>query len=121
MAKKAAKGGKKKGAAKKGGKPKGRKPSQAALPTMEQARNEKLDALCESIGKNLDKVNAAKSDVAEDKSEALAEMQRKGTTQHTHYGVTLLRMAGAEKLVMRRTKDGDSGNAAEDDGEGDDE
>ncbi len=107
MAKKAATKGKA-AKGKKGAKPKraARKLTQGALPTMEQVRNVKLDTFCESIGRIRDKVNALKSDEKEDMSEALAEMQRTGTTQHTHHGVTLIRMTGSDTLVVRRAKEG---------------
>lgn len=104
-----------------------KRPRQITLPdeSMERVRSKRLDAICESIADERDKVNEAKKEEGGLISSALQEMQNKGIQVYKHGGVELARVPGAEKLRVRRVKDeGDAGaedlEAGDEGGEGED-
>lgn len=107
MAKKKAgkKAGKKKVVTKKTPPKRQRKgPRSQALPGMEQVRNAKLDAFCESIGDGRDSMNAIRGEEKATKSSALREMHDKGVEVYRHAGIDLVRVPGEEELLVRKSK-----------------
>lgn len=76
-----------------------------ALPGMEQARNVRLDNICEGISQERAVMNAASVEEKSLISTALQVMQEKGITVHKHAGVELVRVPGADKLRVRLTKE----------------
>lgn len=84
-------------------------------------RSEKLDALCESIGDERDKMNAARLETQDLIASALELMTKKNLTVYRHDRIELARIPGADKLRVRVTKEegdaDDTDNDAEDDGD----
>jgi len=72
---------------------------------MEQARNVRLDNICEGIASERAVMNAASVEEKSLISTALQTMQEKGITVHKHSGVELVRVPGADKLRVRLTKE----------------
>ena len=98
--------------------PKG--PRSQALPGMEQVRNERLDGLCESIGDERERTNAAKTEEIGLKQSALQVMQRGDIHIYRHAGVELARVPGADKLRVRlRNEEGEAAVSGGETTEGD--
>ncbi len=92
-----------------GGKANGKGARSRTLPGMERVRNRKLDNLCEAIGEERRRMNAAKLDEQASIQASLQVMQRENISIYKHAGVELARVPGAEKLRVRLTKeDGDA-------------
>lgn len=72
---------------------------------MEQARNTRLDNICEGIAQERGVMNAASMEEKSLINAGLQEMQDKKITVHKHAGVELVRVPGADKLRVRLTKD----------------
>lgn len=88
-------------------------PRSQTLPGMDQVRNRKLDNLCEAIGEERNRMNAAKQEEQASIQAALQVMQRDNVTVYKHAGVELARVPGAEKLRVRLVKeqgDADAGD-----------
>lgn len=83
------------------------------LPGMEQARDRRLDNLCESIAEHRGVMNRARVEEQSDIAAALQHMVKKGTSVYKHGGVELARVPGAERLRVRLTKE--QGDADADD------
>ena len=114
---------KKKAAKKKSTKkaPRARSPRSQVLPGLEQTRNARLDALCESIGDCRDIINAKKDEEKSAVQAACAEMERKDLVVHRHARVELVLVPGAAKLRVRMTKEqGDRNVQQADEDAGDD-
>jgi hypothetical protein len=79
-----------------------KKPSQ--LPLIKQVRHEKLDGLCESIGRSIDKRNRLERDEEADKQAALDYMVKHQVTAYSHFGTDLITRPGATKLIARKHK-----------------
>lgn len=73
---------------------------------MEQARNVRLDNICEGIAEERGVMNAAAYEEKSLISTALQEMQQKGITVYKHGGIELVRVPGADKLRVRLSKEG---------------
>ncbi len=85
-------------------------PRSQVLPGMERVRNSRLDQICEAIGEERERMNAAKTEERGLITGALQEMQRANLSVFRHGGVELSRVPGAEKLRVRLTKEeGDAG------------
>ncbi len=85
-------------------------PRSQVLPGMERVRNSRLDQVCEAIGEERERMNAAKTEERGLITGALQEMQRANLSVFRHGGVELSRVPGAEKLRVRLTKEeGDAG------------
>ncbi len=85
-------------------------PRSVPLPGMERVRNVRLDQICEAIGEERERMNAAKTEERGLITGALQEMQRANLSVFRHGGVELSRVPGAEKLRVRLTKEeGDAG------------
>ena len=85
--------------------PSRRSPRSRPLPGMEEIRNGRLDNLCEAIGDERERMNAAKVEEQASIQAALQEMQRTSTTVYRHAGIELARVPGAEKIRVRVTKE----------------
>lgn len=90
------------------------RPAAQPLPGMEQARNTKLDKLCESIGEVRDGLATLRGHEKEDVQAALTEMIRGDVGSYRHAGVELVRVAGEEKLRVRTTGEDASAMVASD-------
>lgn len=86
-------------------KPKRKGPRSMVLPTMEQARSQRLDNLCEEIAEERETMNGAKVKEKASTASALKAMQERNLTVYKHAGVELARVPGAEKLRVRLVND----------------
>ncbi len=88
-------------------------PRSQPLPGLEQVRDAVLDNICEGIGDERGRMNAAKTEEKGLIQAALQRMQKRGLSVFRHAGVELARVPGAEKLRVRLTKE--AGDAGEED------
>ena len=72
---------------------------------MEQARNTRLDNICEGIAEERSVMNKASIEEKSLIATALQEMHTKGITVYKRGGVELVRVPGVDKLRVRMTKD----------------
>lgn len=87
-----------------------RAPRSRVLPGLASVRSGKLDNLCEGIGDERAKKNAAVLEEEKLKASALQVMVAERLTVYRHAKVELCRIPGAEKLRVRLTKEeGDAG------------
>lgn len=95
-----------------------RRARQGVLPGTESVRSDKLDALCEGIGDERDKMNAARLECQTLIAAALELMTKKNLTVYRHDRIELARIPGADKLRVRVTKEeGDADDTDHDDGD----
>lgn len=71
---------------------------------MEQVRNARLDRLCESIGDARDQINGLKTEEAADQQAALREMHDRNVTAYQHAGITLVRVPGEERILVKKSR-----------------
>lgn len=79
---------------------------------MGQARNQRLDNICEAVAGYREKMNAIRSDEKADLGAALTIMRGKKFHAYRHASVELARVPGEEKLRVR-TGGGDATAAVE--------
>lgn len=75
---------------------------------MEQVRDTRLDALCESIGDTRDRLATLRADEQADTGAALKRMRERSLTSYRHAGVEMARVPGEEKLRVRVTSRGEA-------------
>ncbi len=85
--------------------PRRRRARQAVLPGTESVRSEKLDAICENIGDERDRMNKARTETQALIGAALDIMTKKNLTVYRHDKIELARIPGADKLRVRVTKE----------------
>ena len=100
------------GAVKKAKAPKAKRPKDQRLPGMEIARDPVLDQLCESIADSKESVKDATDAETAARTNALARMRQKNTSFYRAHGIELIRVAGEDKLKVKKMKE-DGGEAAE--------